>query len=365
MSLRPTPDGCSLPGVDAGLHHQHLMQELAGHDSERFVRELVQAMGLWDSRDGVGDGGAADRARQCFDPGRLGGVAFVAKPSEGTWKNQGEPRCVGSTLAAAAASRTPDRMMAMLPCPTNSATNRPPGRSAAPVGGADAGAARRGDGQHPVALTLLHGDAGQDVGDARTVAGHHDAESAGGPCIGAGHVCRRRLVPRRDQGDTGIRQARVQPVVGAVDDPEDAFDPLGSQHPRDGRATRELANVLSLDVRGLLRELRLPAPGPDRGYPVVGQPYGMPRGDCQESSGRLGGRRAAHAAPGSQPMSGGPRSARGHGRMVAEVGITMPRSCRRRPVQPCRTPGARSGSAGSPCGTRGRPWPDRRGSSPR
>lgn len=106
----------------------------------------------------------------------------------------------------------------------------------APVGTADPDPPGGGQQQHPVALALLDGDAGQHVGDAGAVAGHAHPEPAGAARVGAGHVRCGRLVPGRVQLDAGVGERRVQPVVGAVDDAEDGVDPFGGQHAGDDRA---------------------------------------------------------------------------------------------------------------------------------
>ena len=53
------------------------------------------------------------------------------------------------------------------------------------------------------------------------------------------------LVPRRDDLDAELVQARVEAEVGAVDDAENFIDAFGLQHPCEHFAATDLAHILS------------------------------------------------------------------------------------------------------------------------
>ncbi len=116
--------------------------------------------------------------------------------------------------------------------------------TAAAVGIHDAGPARAGDRQHAVAVGLLDHQAGQQVGDAGAVAGHADAELAGQPRIGAGHVRGAGFMARRDDLDAEPVQRGVEAEIGAVDDAEDLLDAFLLQHAGDDFAAGDLCHFL-------------------------------------------------------------------------------------------------------------------------
>ena len=73
---------------------------------------------------------------------------------------------------------------------------------------------------------VRRGDARDHVGDPGPVLADTEAGLAGDPRIAVGHVCRRLLVPNRDEANPG-RGEEIQYVhIGGADDAENLGDPL-------------------------------------------------------------------------------------------------------------------------------------------
>ena len=111
---------------------------------------------------------------------------------------------------------------------------------AAAVGVNDLRPAATRDREHAVAFRVFDDQPGQQVRDTGAVARHADAEPAREPRVCAGHVRGAGFVPRRDDLDAELVQARVEPEVGAVDDAEDLLDAFGLQHAREHFAATRL-----------------------------------------------------------------------------------------------------------------------------